>query len=141
MKIVVDITHYPHVNFFKNAIFYLMHKGIDVKVIVQPRGNLTSILEYEYELPYESFGHHKSSMFGKLINLAIKDISLFNYLRSNQCDVVTGVGIISPAHAAFVLKKPSVAFDDDIEQKSCYYLYKPFATNICLLYTSPSPRD
>jgi predicted glycosyltransferase len=117
------------VNFFKHAIFYLINKGIDVRIIVQPRGNLTSILDYEYGLPYESFGHHQPSTFGKLLDLAIRDIKVFNYLRNNQCDVVTGVFAISLAHAAFILKKPSVAFSDDIEQKS-YYLYKSFATNI-----------
>ena len=132
MKVVVDIEHYPHLNFFKGAIFYLINRGIDVRIIVQPRGNLTSILEYEYGLPYESFGHYQSSMFGKLLNLAIRDVKVLNYLRNSQCDVVTGMGLASSAPVAFVLKKPSVAFTDDIEQKSCYYLYKSFATHIVL---------
>ena len=132
MKVVVDIAHYPHLNFFKSAIFYLINRGIDVRIIVQPRANLTSILEYEYGLPYESFGHYQSSMFGKLLNLAIRGVKVLNYLHNSQCDVVTGMGFPYSAPVAFILKKPSVAFTDDIEQKSYYYLYKSFATNIVL---------
>jgi len=90
------------------------------------------MLEYEYGLPYKSFGHHRSSVFGKLLNLAIRDVLLFNYLRKNQCDVVTGMGSINLTHAAFVLRKPSVMFEDDIEYKLAYYPYKYFATNIVM---------
>jgi len=132
MKIVVDIAHYPHMNFFKNAIFYLRDKGIDVRIIVQPRGNLTSMLKYEYGLPYKSFGHYRSSAFGKLLHLAIREVLLFNYLRKNQCDVVAGIGSVSLTHAAFVLRTPSVMFEDDIEYKLAYYPYKYFATNIVM---------
>jgi predicted glycosyltransferase len=132
MRIFVDIAHYPHMNLFKNAIFYLRDKGIDVRIIVQPRGNLTSMLKYEYGLPYESIGHYQPSMFRKILNLIIRDIKILNYLRSNQCDVMTGVGSINLTHAAFVLRKPSVMFEDDIEYKLAYYPYKYFATNIVM---------
>lgn len=132
MKIIVDIAHYPHINFFKNAIFYLMRKGIDINIVVQPRGNLTSMLEYEYGMPYRSFGHHQSSVFGNMVNLVARDFALVNYLSTNRCDVATGIGSINLTHAAFVFRRPSVMFEDDIEYKLAYYPYKYFATNIVM---------
>ena len=130
MKIVVDILHYPRINLFKNVILYLINKGIVVKIVVLPRGNLKSILEYEYGLPCESFGHYRSSLPGKLLDFAIRDVLLFNYLYKNQYDVV--MGSINLTHAAFVLRKPSVMLEDDIEYKMGYYPYKYFATNILI---------
>jgi predicted glycosyltransferase len=132
MRIAVDIAHYPHINFFKNAIFYLMNKKIDIKLIVQDRGNLTSMLKYEYGLPYKLIGRRQSSILGNILNLIVRDISLLNYFQSTPCDVVTGVGSVNLTHAAFVFRKPSVMFEDDVEYKLAYYSYKYFATNIVM---------
>jgi len=132
MNVVIFIDHYPHVNFFKNAIQEITAKGIDIILIVQPRGNLTKLVEYELKLPYISIGHHQPSIIKKALNLLGNEINIFKYLVRNDCDVMTGVGSIELTHSAFVLRKPSIIFGDDIEYRLAYYLLKYFATNIVL---------
>jgi predicted glycosyltransferase len=139
MSVFVAIGHYPHVNFYKNAIQELKRRGIEIKLIVQPRGNLTAIVEHEIGLPFKSIGHHQSALYQKAINLLFNDIKTFSYVIKNSCDVATGVcGGIELAHATFICRKPSVIFEDDIEQRLVYYLYKPFATRIVVPHHVPA---
>jgi uncharacterized protein len=131
MAVIIGIAHYPHVNFFKNAIHELQRKKIEVKLVVQPRGNLTTLVEHEIGLPYDSIGHHRSGLFKKALNLATNEIKTYAYLRKNGCDVVTGTcGGIELTHSAFILRKPSIIFEDDVEQRLVYDLYKNFASRI-----------
>jgi len=132
MKVVIFIDHYPHVNFFKNAIQDIAGRGIEVIIIVQPRGNLTSIVEYELGLPYMSFGHYQQTLIKKALNLLGNEINIFNYLLNNNWDVATGVSSTELTHSAFILRKPSVMFGDDTEYRLAYYLIKYFASNIVL---------
>jgi predicted glycosyltransferase len=132
MSIVIFIDHYPHVNFFKNTIQEIQHRGIEVKLIVQPRGNLTSLVQYELGLPYTSIGHYQPTLIKKALILLSNEINIFQYLLKNGCDVVTGVGSIELTHSAFILRKPSVIFGDDTEYRLAYYPLKFFANNIVL---------
>lgn len=132
MNIVVFIDHYPHVNFFKNAIKMIAAKGIGVKLIVQPRGNLTNLVEYELGLSYTSLGHYQPTLIKKALNLLGNEINIFKYLLKNSCDAVTGVTSIELTHSSFILRKPSVIFVDDIEYRLAYYPIKYLASNIVL---------
>jgi uncharacterized protein len=130
MKIVVDITHFPHLNFFKNAIQKFLRDGLEVDIVVQNRGNLTSILEFEYKLPYKKIGDYSPSALGKMASIFTRDVSLFTYLRTIKYDAATGVGSINLAHVSFLLRKPTVIFEDDIEYKLAFYPYRYFASFI-----------
>jgi uncharacterized protein len=131
MAVIIGIYHYPHVNFFKHAIKELIKRGLEVKLIVQPRGNLTTLVEHEIGIPYKIIGQHQKTLFKKALNLILNDIKTFNYVRKYSCDVATGTcGGIELAHSTFLLGKPSVIFEDDIEQRLVYYPYKYFAKRI-----------
>ncbi len=132
MNIVVFLDHYPHVNFFKNAIREIRRKGIEVELIVQPRGNLTSLVEYELGTPFTIVGHYQPTLIKKAQNMLMNEINVFKYLLKNSCDVATGVGCIELAHSAFILRKPSVVFQDDIEYRLAYYPVKYIASRIVL---------
>ena len=128
MRVAIDITHYPRVNLFKNVIFNLIEEGIDIKITVLPRGNLTTMLEHEYKLPFVVVGQYRTSLIGKISDYTIRDIKMYNYLRKNECDVV--LGSMSSIHAGFILRKPSIMVGDDIEYTLGYYSYKYFASAI-----------
>ncbi len=68
MKITIDIHHYQHMNFFKHAVFHFLKMGVDIDLIVQPRGNLEKILQYEYGLPYTILGSYEKSKLKKILN-------------------------------------------------------------------------
>lgn len=137
-SVVIDILHYPHLNFYKNAIKILKDKDINVDVILRPRGNLISIFQKECPgVSFVSIGKHRRTIFGKVFDLIERDRALFNYIKKIKSDVGTAAGSINLAHAYFFLRKPSIIFVDDIENKLPNYLVKPFATKFVVpIYAS-----
>jgi predicted glycosyltransferase len=131
--LLVDILHYPHLNFYKNAIKILKEKGIEIKVVVRPRGNLISIFQKEFpDTSFDILGQHRKSISGKIFDLFTRDLALLKYIKKNHCDIGTAVGSINLAHANFFLKKPSIIFSDDLEYKLVTNLVKPFATHLVI---------
>ena len=133
-KVVIEIGHPADLNFFKNAVSILRKTHhFNVELIVQPRGNLTSIVKKEYpDLPFTSFGSHKKSLFGKALNLLLRDMRLLIHLRKRDYSASAGFQGISTSHVSWLLRKPSVVFDDDVGFKLTYYPYKFFATRIVI---------
>jgi len=138
MSVVIAIAHYPHVNFYKHAIKQLRNMGIEIKLVVQPRGNLVSIVERELGAEFTSMGKYQQNILKKFFDMATCDIKMANYLLKNGGDVNTGVGSIVLTHASFLLRKPSIIFEDDIEYKLAYYPYKYFATYVVMPDCIPS---
>ncbi len=134
MKLLVDLNHPVDVNFFKNAIRRLAKEhGCQVDITVQPRGKLVNILQQELpEFPFTSIGTFRKSLAGKVYGAGYRCLRLLAYIRRNNFDVVASFGGIGVSHATFLLRKPSVIFDDDIEYKLGFYPYRPFATRILL---------
>ena len=128
ITVIIDITHYPHVNFYKYVIGALTRKNINVQVILQPRGNLVSIFEKECpDVPYVLIGGYKKSIFGKMLGMIKCDIAFLKYLSKIEFEVGTGVGSINLAHTARFFGKTAIIFGDDTENKLAHYLIKPFA--------------
>jgi predicted glycosyltransferase len=130
-SVVIDLTHYPHVNFYKHAIKSLTEKDINVHVVLRPRGKLVDI--FQKECPYVPFvliGQYRKTVLGKMVDMINRDIVFLKYLRKMKFDTGTGFGSITIAHASRFFEKPPVIFGDDLEHKLVHYLIKPFATRI-----------
>jgi predicted glycosyltransferase len=134
MKILVDLNHPVDVNFFKNAIkSWTTQHHCQVDITLQPRGKLVPILQSELPgFSFVSMGTFQKSMVRKLLMVAWRFPRFFNYVRRGGYDVVASFGGIGVSHATWLLKKPSVIFDDDIEYGIGFYPYKPFATRLVL---------
>ncbi len=134
MKLLVDLNHPVDVNFFKNAIRRLANEhNCDIEITVQPRGKLVPILQQELpDFPFTSIGIHRKSLAGKIYGAGYRCLRLLSYIPRKKFDVVASFGGIGVSHATYILRKPSVVFDDDIEYKLGFYPYKPFATRIVL---------
>jgi len=137
MNVVIAIYHYPHINFFKNAIRELQRKGIEINLVVRPRGNLTAILDHEIGINYFVFGRYQSTFINKAIDASLNEFRIYNYLSKTPYNVATGIGSIELAHSSFILQKPSVIFTDDVELKLAYYPYKYFAKRIVVPQCTP----
>jgi predicted glycosyltransferase len=128
-SVVIDILHYPHVNFYKHAIEALREKNIGVQVILRPRGNLQTIFEKECpDVPFVLIGQHRKTIFGKMFDMVERDIAFLRYLSKIKFDAGTGFGSINIAHTTRFFRKPSILFGDDIECKSGHYLGHCLAT-------------
>lgn len=134
MKLLVDLNHPVDVNFFKNAIRRLAKEhNCDIEITAQPRGKLIPILQRELpDFPFTCIGTHRKSLAGKVFGAGYRCLRLLSYIPQKKFDVVASFGGIGVSHATWILRKPSVTFDDDIEYKLGFYPYKPFATRIVL---------
>jgi len=128
-SVIIDILHYPHINFYKHAIKALTEKKINVHVTLRPRGNLVSIFQKECpNVPFVLIGQHAKNLFGKMLDMIGRDILFLFYLKKAKCNAGTAAGSISLSHASFLLRVPSIIFVDDVEYRSPNYLVMPFAT-------------
>lgn len=128
-SVIIDILHYPHINFYKHAIETLAEKNINVHVILRPRGNLVNI--FQKECPDVSFvliGRHKKNLFGKMRDMIGRDVAFLFYLNKTKNNVGTAAGSINLSHASFFLRKPSIIFIDDVEYRLVNCLIRPFVT-------------
>ncbi len=134
MKILVDLNHPVDVNFFKNAIrVWTAQHGCQVDIALQPRGKMVAILQSELPgHPFKAMGTFQKTMARKLLMHAWRFPQFLNHVRRGRYDVVTSFGGIVVSHATWLLGKPSVIFDDDIEYGIGYWPYKPFATRLLL---------
>jgi uncharacterized protein len=139
MKILLDFHHAADINFFKEAIAILKKDyGCEFMFVVEPRGRLVSILEKELAgISYTKIGKFRTSLLGKMFGMAGWCISMLFRLPGKHVDVGTGFGGVGLCHVTWLLRKPSVIFDDDIEYKLGFYPYKPFATRIVMPKSIP----
>ena len=127
-SVVIDIAHYPHVNFYKHAIEVLEEKDIDVHIILRPRGKLVDIFQKECpDVPFVLIGEYRKKIFGKMFDLVERDIAFLRYLRKTKFDAGTGFGSINIAHTTRFFGKPAIIFGDDTQNNVAHYLIKPFA--------------
>jgi predicted glycosyltransferase len=134
MKILVDLNHPVDVNFFKNAIALLAKQhNCDIEITLQPRGKLVPILQRELpNFHFTSIGTYRKSLTGKVLGAGYRFLRLLSFVRRGEFDAVVSFGGIGVCHATYVLRKPSVIFDDDIEYRIGFYPYKPFATRLVM---------
>ena len=134
MRILVDLNHPVDVNFFKNAIALLAKQhGCSIEITLQPRGKLVPILQRELpDYHFTPIGMFRKSMAAKVLGLACRFPRFLNHVRRGKYDVVMSFGGTGICHATYILRKPSVIFDDDIEFGIGFYPYKPFATRLVM---------
>lgn len=127
-SVVIDIAHYPHVNFYKHAIEALTEKDINVHVVLRPRGKLVDIFQKEcHNVPFVLIGQYRETILGKMVDMINRDIAFLRYLSKIKFDAGTGFGSINIAHTTRFFGKPAIIFGDDTENKLGHYLVKLFA--------------
>jgi len=132
MKVVIDITHPAHVNFFKYAIQRLRReKNADVSLIVQPRGKLVPILQKECPgVPFVTLGKHRRTLVGKAVGLGSRCCQLVSYLRRQDFDVLANFDDLGLSYVSRLLRKPLVTFEDYTEYLVGFRRYRHFPTRV-----------
>jgi predicted glycosyltransferase len=128
MRLVVDIGHPSQVHFFKNFITGMQKKGHRVLITVSDK-DIAVILLNNLNFDYINLGSYGNSLFRKIINVPVMDIKMLNAVKDMNPDMFVGFGSVRAAHAAWLLRKPSIIFDGD---NYTYPYYKFFATTICM---------
>lgn len=133
MRLAIDLLHPAHVHFFKNLIAILLDRGDEV-LLTARRKDITIELLDQLSLPYETISTLGVGKAGLFLELITRDLRLWRRVRRFKPDVLTGISGVCAAHAACLIRKPSVVWDDTEHQRHTHRLTYPFATQ----YQSPS---
>lgn len=131
MKIWIDLTNSPHINFFKNFINHWKEDGNEIIITCRDLANTIDLIELN-NWEYENIGGHagKNSLkkllyFPKRVNLLRK------FLVSKKPDIgISHSSFYSPVTAK-LLGIPSIYLNDN-EHASGNYLAFSFATRVLL---------
>ena len=124
MRILIDIGHPAHVHLFKNFAWEMEKKGNKIFFTCRNKEFEIYLLE-KYKFKYKSFGNKYSSRYGKFWGLIEFDTKEFIEGLKFKPDIFLSHGSMYAAHAAFLLGKPHIAFEDT-GNKEQVRLYKPF---------------
>jgi len=130
MKILADISHPAHINFFKNALGILTAEGHEVFITGLRRGKLPKILEKEMnQYPISYVGAHNGSKYSIIVDANLKKaVNLFNFVRRNSIDIGISVGSFNLGAVLKLFGKPNLQFDDDPERPANVFLEKLTST-------------
>ncbi len=129
MRVLIDMGHPGHVHFFRHAIEKLKTQGHQVLVSVQPK-EVTLDLLRAFAIDHEIVESPKLPDRLRPLRLIGRDLKLFRAGRRFRPDVVTAIAGSWAAHAAFLLRKPSVLWDDTEHHKWGHRAAWPLATAI-----------
>jgi predicted glycosyltransferase len=132
MKIVIDIAHPAHVNFFKKALRLLSDQGHEILITGLRRGKLPRILENELsEYPIEYVGKHTGSKFSIIYEANIKKFfKLFFFVMKHKPDFGLSVGSFNLGAVMKIFGRPNLQFDDDPERPVNVMLEKLTSTRL-----------
>ena len=132
MKIVVDIAHPAHVNFFKKALQILSEQGHQILITGLQRGKLPRILENELgNYPITYVGVHRGSKYSIIFEANIKKFfNLLLFVRKHKPDFGLSVGSFNLGAVLTMFGKPNLQFDDDPERRVNVFLERLTSTRL-----------
>ena len=132
MKIIVDIAHPAHINFFRNALEKLAQEGHEVIITGLRRGKLPKILENELgNFPIYYVGKHRGTRFSIIFEANVmKAVRLFWLVLKQRPDFGLSVGSFTLGAVLKLFGKPNVQFDDDPERTMNVFLEKLTSTRL-----------
>lgn len=136
MRILIDIGHPAHVHLFRHFAHEMQLRGHEILFTCRDKEFEIYLLE-KYSFRYKSFGEKYSSNIGKLwgvMEFGFKEFITGLYFKP---DILLSHGSMYAAHAACLLSKPHISFEDTFNFEQIR-LYKPF-TKVILTsdYTHP----
>ena len=131
MRILFDILHPAHLNFYKKTIQDLQAKH-DITVLIRPRGDLVDFAMKEIGIPIKVVGRHYRSRIGKLFGLLHRIAYLIFEGWKNPYDVATSHGGFYISIASWVMRKRSVVFYDNAEYKLLFFLCRRFSSKFMI---------
>lgn len=127
MKIWIDLTNSPHINFFKPFIKKWNSEGYQIILTVRDLANTIQLVEqngWEYN---EIGGHAGKNKFKKLIYFPKRVYLLYKFLKNNKPEIgISHSSFYSPI-VCKLLKIPSIYLNDNEHAKGNYLAFK-FAT-------------
>ncbi|MCH7973678.1 MAG: DUF354 domain-containing protein [Bacteroidetes bacterium] len=132
MKILLDLNHPAHLNFFKTTISVLSSNNDEVIVTYLDRGRLPKIVEKEIDgVKMLKIGKHTGSRLSIIFQANIlKFLSFIPLLLREKPNLCLSVGSFTNGFACKMFGIPNIQFDDDPERKVNVELEKLTSTEL-----------
>ncbi|MEJ2618690.1 MAG: DUF354 domain-containing protein [Candidatus Thiodiazotropha sp.] len=123
MKIWIDITNAPHVNFFKQFIDEWHASQYEVIVTTRPLSNTIELLE-ENNISYHCIGsHYGKNKLSKVYGFFKRSKELFSFLKNMQISVAISQSSFYSPYVARRLKIPCIYTNDNEFAKGNYIAF------------------
>ena len=131
MRILFDIAHPAHVNFFRNPIQQLSDRGHEVFVTAIDRGRLLGILRAELGPDIHVVGRHRGNKLSIIIEAnALKFAKLARFVYRHRIEIGVSVGGFVLGGVMKLFGRPNLQFDDDPESGANAFLERHTATRL-----------
>lgn len=124
MNILIDINHPAHVHMFRCFAHEMQSRGHKVLFTTRDKEFELKLLRAE-GFDFISFGKKKNGLLGKILFNLLCELKMLFYARRFRADLFLSHGSIVAAHAARLLGKPAIAFEDTFNMEQVK-LYVPF---------------
>jgi len=131
MKIWVDLTNSPHINFFKSLIADWKNEGHEVIITCRDLANTIDLIEQNGWEYHEVGGHAGAGLVDKLNYFPKRVRLLKRFLKSRKPDIAISHSSFYSPVAARLLGIPSVYINDNEHAKGNYPAFI-FATRVYL---------
>ena len=109
--ILVDICHPAHAHFFRHPIGIWREQGCAVHVAARDKDVALPLMR-EFGIEFSTLGRAGKGFLALSSELVLRNVALYRLARTVNADVITAIGGIFAAHAAFAARIPSVVFYD-----------------------------
>jgi predicted glycosyltransferase len=130
MRILIDMGHPGHVHLFKHFIREMRERKHEVLITARDKKIIRDLLQC-YDLDFQTVGRVREGVFSLFLEWAQRDIGIYRIARRFRPDLLIGVGNPSIAHAATLLRKPSIIFTDTEHARLGNGITFPFADVVC----------
>jgi predicted glycosyltransferase len=140
--ILVDVCHPAHAHFFRHPIARWRELGCTVHVAARDKDVALPLMR-EFGIECTTLGRTGKGAWSLLAELARRDVALYRLARRMDAQVITAIGGIFAAHAAWAARIPSVVFYDTematLQNRLTYPLASVVAVPRC--YEGWTPRS
>lgn len=128
MRILIDIGHPAHVHMFRCFAKEMQNRGSEVLFTCRDKEFEIKLLT-AYGLNFINFGKKNNSRIGKILDLIKFNWKEWRVACKFKPDIFLSHGSITASHIAWIMRKPSIAFEDTFNMEQIK-LWKPFVTHI-----------
>ena len=140
MKIIIDVGHPADFHLLRNFASQSLDRGHEILFTCREKECVIELLEH-FGFKYKSFGKNYSSIVKKMWGLIKYDIMQIITALKFKPDVFISHSSMYAAQAAFILRKPHIAFEDTFNFEQIR-LYEPFSQVVLTSdYEHPLKKD
>jgi uncharacterized protein len=131
MKVWIDLTNSPHINFFEYIIQDLKNDGHEIIITCRDLSNTIELIKLKGWSFTEIGGHAGAKLWKKILYFPRRILGLRRFLSSNKPDIAISHSSFYSPLAASLVGVPSIYINDNEHAKGNYLAF-PFATLVLL---------